>query len=391
MNTSNASAASASPSARAPARPAGRPRCRTGPSARTRCSSASASVVGTRPRRAASSQSRSPGSTDPERVAITSPSSGVNPIVVSTHARPRRRPATRRRRGGRRRSAGPRAVPADDLGAAPHGIRVATARGTRTAAAASARSTPSAAHRCARRPAGRRGTSCRSRRPPGTSGSSRRTARIAGDRARVVQRREVRRWIEVGEHVVVDRAPTSVQPWAAVNDAVPDRLDVVDLLDELADRVQSPRRPSARRSCGHVAVAVDDGELEAARSGVDHQDVHGSASGSERSVVTRGRRSTASPGSPACPRRATADVDPVLDQLVLQLLARRARGGLQPRHPVDHVHREVEPVDLVHHGHVERAWWWCPPPCSRARGGWRGWCAGRSAGGSATGSRGRRR
>ena len=35
-----------------------------------------------------SSQSRSPGSTLPERVAITSPSRGVNPMVVSTETPP---------------------------------------------------------------------------------------------------------------------------------------------------------------------------------------------------------------------------------------------------------------------------------------------------------------
>ena len=63
----------------------------------------------------------------------------------------------------------------------------------------------------------------------------------------------------------------------------------------------------------------------------------------------------------------------------------------EPRHPVDHVHDEVEAVEVVEHHHVER----------RRRGALllvaahvqvaRGWSAGRSAGGSATGSRGRRR
>ena len=73
------------------------------------------------------------------------------------------------------------------------------------------------------------------------------------------------------------------------------------------------------------------------------------------------------------------------------LLPQRRGARAQPGHPVDDVHDQVVPVEVVHHHHVER------------RGGGalllvaahvevvRGWCGGRSAGGSATGSRGRRR
>ena len=52
-----------------------------------RCSSVDASSDGGMPT-CSSSQSTSPGSTEPERVAITSPSSGVKPIVVSTETPP---------------------------------------------------------------------------------------------------------------------------------------------------------------------------------------------------------------------------------------------------------------------------------------------------------------
>ena len=57
------------------------------PSSPDRCSSASPSSAVVSPSRS-SSHSSSPGSTLPDRVAITRPSSGVNPIVVSTERPP---------------------------------------------------------------------------------------------------------------------------------------------------------------------------------------------------------------------------------------------------------------------------------------------------------------
>ena len=95
-----------------------------------------------RPR--SSSHSSRPGSTSPERVAITSPSSGVKPIVVSTE-RPSRTaasdaPAPRWQvtiRARRRRAAPPPGAPP----------RRARARGSRSGAAASARATRAAARR----------------------------------------------------------------------------------------------------------------------------------------------------------------------------------------------------------------------------------------------------
>ena len=53
------------------------------PSSPERCSSASATSCGARPSYSSSHVIR-PGSTDPLRVAMTSPSSGVKPMVVST-------------------------------------------------------------------------------------------------------------------------------------------------------------------------------------------------------------------------------------------------------------------------------------------------------------------
>ena len=71
----------------------------------------------------------------------------------------------------------------------------------------------------------------------------------------------------------------------------------------------------------------------------------------------------------------------------------RTRGGADAEagDAVDDVHDQPVAVQVVADDHVERAWWWCPPPCSRGHAGWRGRCGGRRGGGSATGSRGRRR
>jgi len=57
----------------------------------------------------------------------------------------------------------------------------------------------------------------------------------ARDRSRVVQRREILDRVEVVEHVVADTYRLG-QSRTAVDDAVPDRLEVVDLPEEAADR-----------------------------------------------------------------------------------------------------------------------------------------------------------
>ena len=113
-----------------------------------------------------SSQISSPGSTDPDRVTMARPSSGVKPIVVST-LRPCRTaasdaPAPRWQDTTRSVSSGrlPEQRRAEQR-------RRATSRESRTASAASARSTLSAARTSTRPPASWRGTPYRSRRPRG--------------------------------------------------------------------------------------------------------------------------------------------------------------------------------------------------------------------------------
>ena len=98
-----------------------------------------------------------------------------------------------------------------------------------------------------------------------------------------------------------------------------------------------------------------------------------------------------------CPLEHLGHVDPVLVHVLLVLdvlVAHRVphvdRAVPEPRHAVDRVADEAEAVDLVQHAHVERrrgrALLLVAAHVEVARGS----CAGRSAGGSATGSRGRR-
>ena len=93
------------------------------PSRPERCSSVAASSAGGVPACSSSHRTR-PGSTLPERVAMTSPSSGVKPIVVSTD-RPSRTaasdaPAPRWQVTSRR----PVGRPPEQLGRAPRGVGV---------------------------------------------------------------------------------------------------------------------------------------------------------------------------------------------------------------------------------------------------------------------------
>ena len=112
-----------------------------------------------------SSHRSSPGSTEPERVPMTRPSSGVKPMVVSTD-RPRwtaaiDAPAPRWQETMRRSSS---CFPRDG----PHGARRrrAIGRGSRSGAGSSARATPWGARRWPRRPGAWRGRRCRSRPRP---------------------------------------------------------------------------------------------------------------------------------------------------------------------------------------------------------------------------------
>ncbi len=79
-------------------------------------------------------------------------------------------------------------------------------------------------------------------------------------------------------------------------------------------------------------------------------------------------------------------VAPVIDQFVLQLLPQVRRHAGEIRHAVDHIDRQMEAVDLVAARTYRTAWLWCLLPYSREREA-AGWCAGKSAGESATDSR----
>ena len=116
----------------------------------------------------------SAGSTSPERVPITSPSSGVSPIEVSIAA-----PActalalTRRCRGAGRSRRRPRRR--GRAAARPRARRTrARCRGSRSGA----RPTRAAPRRCTRAAAAWRGTRCRRRRRAGGPGSARRATSI---------------------------------------------------------------------------------------------------------------------------------------------------------------------------------------------------------------------
>ena len=117
----------------------------------------------------------------------------------------------------------------------------------------------------------------------------------------------------------------------------------------------TPRRPVVRRpgprrrevlgACHDRVVRVEDAELHAARPGVDDQNPHRHPR-SCRPGPVRGPR-----GSPH--RSAGCRRGP---QPLGRACAGAERAPRAPRrgHPVDHVHDQVEPVEVVQHHHVER-------------------------------------
>ena len=124
-----------------------------------------------------------PGSTEPERVAIGTPSSGLKPIVVSTD-RPSRTAVTEQ--------PPPRWQTTSRSGQAPARRPIARrARGSRSGGCPIPRAT-ARAPRTSMPPAGSsRGTPCRRRRPAARPGSRRSACSIAASAGRVVQRREL--------------------------------------------------------------------------------------------------------------------------------------------------------------------------------------------------------
>ena len=305
-----------------------------------------------RPRRrqsraASTSHETSPGSIDPERVAITSPSSGVKPIVVSTERPPRtaasEAPAPRWQVTTRTRR---RRAPAQ-RGRAPRRRTRATGRGTRTAGRRALAPRRAGSRRWTPPRAASRGTRCRSTRRAGRPAATARTGAIAAsDRgwwsgARAASARDRR------DDAVVDRARPA--PRTASRRGPPGGR---------------PRRPGrAVRDRGRerrIAVARRgrSGRLE---DGVVRRRAAGACRLLDPALTTRIHAACGS-GAPATIQsrdlgRVLAlepGVRPRLRSACRPSAGGRGRPRREPGHPVDHVDHEVEPVEVVEHDHVER-------------------------------------
>ena len=375
-----------------------------------------------------------PGSTEPLRVAIISPSSGVKPIVVSTQRPPRTAAAEQPwpRWQITRRSSAARSRPAARPRAARS--RRGSARGSRSGGC------PSRASRLGHRVGARRGRQtsrgrrCRRRRraarraaPPRPPRASRARADCAAARASASAAMRAR---------TSGVIRTDARELAAVHDAMPDGASAtappggpLRTRSASARRTASawPRHGTSSRSRARRRARADSIARDRARpvgrppraiSRLARR-LHERALQAARPAFSRSTRTTAlarrvraqtlsafgraaarfaarlaRPAPVADLRHVLAvllDVLLVLDQLVADRLLEVRGPRAELRQAVDHVLRQVEAVEIVEHDHVERRRGACPPPCSRAREGCRGSCAGRSGGGSATDSRGRRR
>ena len=94
------------------------------------------------------------------------------------------------------------------------------------------------------------------------------------ERLRLVERCKVAERVQSPQHAVVDpHRPDELV--AAVNDAVADRVDRAALFDRLTDGVLLGAAPRRREVLRHRhGVVVEDGQLQAARTGVDDEDAH---------------------------------------------------------------------------------------------------------------------
>ena len=111
---------------------------------------------------------------------------------------------------------------------------------------------------------------------------------------------------------------------------------------EPSERAPGPptRRPRRRRPRT---------QLQAARARVDDEDPHGR---DDHVGVTRRPGPVAtSGGSSPCARVYAPRLEPLVDH---RAGARAPARAAEARHPVDDVHHEVEPVEVVEHDHVER-------------------------------------
>ena len=173
-----------------------------------------------------------------------------------------------------------------------------------------------------------RGRPCRRRR---------RAGRPAARAARALDRRSAGAlWSGASVESLVDRAPRrrrrsttgSTERAAAVDDAVPDRVDVG------GSRVE--RATGSARSSSSTTR-----ELEARRAGVDDEDARLRRPGPVADRPGRPRRARASRRAPRAGGRPSPG-------------AGARRCAARPGHAVDHVHDEVEAVEVVEHDHVER-------------------------------------
>ena len=194
------------------------------PSRPERCSSVAASSAGGIPTCSSSHRTR-PGSTLPERVAITRPSSGVKPIVVSTERpsrtaasdapAPRWQVTSRRPVGGSRRAARP-----------PAATAYAWDRPWKPKRRRSQRSRHSGGQRVGRRRGRqrRRGTRCRSRRRPARpAGRAATTSSAASDFGWWSGARSVSARSRATTPPSIRTGPRELR--AAVDDPVPDGVD----------------------------------------------------------------------------------------------------------------------------------------------------------------------
>ena len=159
--------------------------------------------------------------------------------------------------------------------------------------------------------------------------------------------------------------------------ARPHRAAPAARLSAAATASASTSARGAASSLDHSSLSsrVEQRQLQAARPSVDYQYAQPSAAKPGRHVRAPHPRTATGPGPVAHVGRVVpmlARVGAMAQALVGHLLA-QPRGPLaEPGHAVDHVHHEMEAVEVVQHRPCRTAWWWCPPPCSRARAGWGG-------------------
>ena len=175
-------------------------------------------------------------------------------------------------------------------------------------------------------------------------------------RRRLVQRHEVRQRAELVEDLVVD--DDGLRPVAAVHHAVTDRVDTrrrpfqggEQPVEVVVLALDGP--PGA---VGVVLVGVEppqQRQLQRRRAGVDDEDPHrrrrqpADRPAPEYTPQVQSRTSGRSSPVPT-------GVGPGREAAVDHPLAQVGRPAAEPRHPVDHVGDQPEPVDVVEHAHVE--------------------------------------